>query len=80
MFGVGRVGISTERNEEVELLAERLMSKANYQGYFSIEFKKDLKDNQLKLMEVNVRMPRNNVSIIHFYVLLCLQHCCHQFQ
>ena len=61
MFGVGRVGISTKRNEEVEILAERLMRKANYKGFFSIEFKKDPKDNQLKLMEVNVRMPRNNM-------------------
>ena len=61
MFGVGRVGISTERNEEVEELSERLLRKANYRGYFSIEFKKDPGDNQLKLMEVNVRMPRNNM-------------------
>ncbi len=70
MFGVGRVGISRERSdrentfEEVEKLAEILLKHSGYKGYFSIEFKKDPRDNQLKLMEVNVRMPRNGALAI----------------
>jgi len=64
MFGVGRVGVSSERNEEVEQLAQKLIERSKYKGYFSIEFKKDLRDNQLKLMEVNVRMPRNGMLAI----------------
>ena len=48
-----------ERNQEVERLTECLLGHANYRGYFSIEFKKDPRDNQLKLTEVNCRMPRS---------------------
>jgi predicted ATP-grasp superfamily ATP-dependent carboligase len=59
LFGVGRVGVSTERNSEVEFLSEKLLAAADYKGYCSVEFKKDPKDGLLKLMEVNVRMPRN---------------------
>ena len=58
-FGVMRVGISTERDSEVERLTEKLLRHANYKGYFSIEFKKDPRDNQLKFTEVNCRMPRS---------------------
>jgi len=64
MFGVGRVGVSSERNEEVEHLSQKLIERSKYRGYFSIEFKKDLRDNQLKLMEVNIRMPRNGMLAI----------------
>jgi len=64
MFGVGRVGVSSERNEEVEQFSLKLIERSNYKGYFSIEFKKDLKDNQLKLMEVNIRMPRNGILAV----------------
>ncbi|MBU0579646.1 MAG: ATP-grasp domain-containing protein [Candidatus Margulisbacteria bacterium] len=64
MFGVGRVGISSERNEEVEHLSQKLIEHSKYKGYFSIEFKKDLRDDQLKLMEVNVRMPRNGMLAV----------------
>ena len=61
MFGVGRVGVSSTRNEEVEYLSKKLIEHSKYRGYFSIEFKKDLRDDQLKLMEVNIRMPRNGI-------------------
>jgi predicted ATP-grasp superfamily ATP-dependent carboligase len=57
-FGVMRVGISTERNPELEQLTIRLLDRIEYRGYFSIEFKKDPRDNQLKLMENNCRFPR----------------------
>lgn len=57
-YGVMRVGISTDAYPEVEQLAERLLRHANYRGYFSIEFKKDPRSGQLKLMENNCRLVR----------------------
>ena len=57
-FGVMRVGYSTGRNEEVAILSERMLRLSNYHGYASIEFKRDPRDGQPKLMEINVRMPR----------------------
>jgi predicted ATP-grasp superfamily ATP-dependent carboligase len=56
-----RVGVSTARNPQVEQLSERLMTEANYRGYFNSEFKRDPRDNLLKLMEVNCRMPRGGL-------------------
>jgi predicted ATP-grasp superfamily ATP-dependent carboligase len=58
-YGVMRVGVSTPRNEDVESLAERLVTHGGYRGFASIEFKRDDRDGQLKLIEVNVRMPRS---------------------
>ena len=63
-FGVMRVGISTERDPEVEQLTERILGHVGYRGYFSIEFKKDLRDNKLKLTENNCRMPRSGCLAI----------------
>ncbi len=60
-FGVMRIGVSTEKYPEVGDLTERLLCPANYRGYFSIEFKKDPRDGQLKLMENNCRMPRSGM-------------------
>lgn len=60
-FGVMRVGVSTERYPQVEELTQRLLCEVNYRGYFSIEFKKDPRDGQLKLMENNCRMPRSGM-------------------
>lgn len=57
-FGVMRVGVSTERYPEVEQFADKLLRQVNYRGYFSIEFKKDLRDGQLKLIENNCRLVR----------------------
>ena len=57
-FGIMRVGISTERNAEVEDLSERLIKESDYRGYFHIEFRKDPRDGRYKLMEVNTRMIR----------------------
>lgn len=64
MFGVMRVGVSTERYPDVERYAETLLNYANYKGYFSIEFKMDYRDNKLKLMENNCRMPRSGLLSI----------------
>jgi predicted ATP-grasp superfamily ATP-dependent carboligase len=60
-FGIMRVGISTERNQKVELFSYRLLKHANFRGICNVEFRKDPRDNQLKLIEVNVRMNRTNL-------------------
>ena len=63
-FGVARVGISTDRQSEVEQLTEELLTRSNYRGYFSNEFKLDPRDGQLKLIENNCRMPRSGMLAI----------------
>ena len=63
-FGVARVGISTDRQPDVERLTEELLTRANYRGYFSNEFKLDPRDGQLKLIENNCRMPRSGMLAI----------------
>ena len=60
-FGVSRVVVSEKPNIEVEESVKALFASADYAGgFYSIEFKKDLRDNKLKLIEVNTRMPRIN--------------------
>ena len=60
-FGVARVIVSEKPDMETEELGEILLTSAGYKGgFYSIEFKKDPRDNKLKLMEVNTRMPRVN--------------------
>lgn len=61
LFGVMRVGISTERNPEVEALTEKLLNHVNYRGYFNSEFKRDPRDGIYKLIEVNCRMPQGGM-------------------
>jgi D-aspartate ligase len=63
-FGVARVGISTDTQPDVERLTEELLTRANYRGYFSNEFKLDLRDGQFKLIENNCRMPRSGMLAI----------------
>jgi predicted ATP-grasp superfamily ATP-dependent carboligase len=63
-FGVARVGISTDRHPDVERLTEELLTRANYRGYFSNEFKLDPRDDQFKLIENNCRMPRSGMLAI----------------
>ncbi len=59
MYGVMRVGKSTPPNKEVADLALNLLKAIDYHGFASVEFKRDYRDNQLKLMEVNLRLPRS---------------------
>ncbi len=60
-FGVGRVVVSKERDPEVEDLTNRFLLHTGFrEGFFSIEFKKDPRDNKLKLIENNIRLVRNN--------------------
>lgn len=58
------MGISTDRHPDVERLTEELLTRANYRGYFSNEFKLDPRDGQLKLIENNCRMPRSGMLAI----------------
>lgn len=58
MFGVMRVGKTTPINSEVRELSARLLRSLNYQGFAGLEFKRDPRDNHLKLIEVNLRVPR----------------------
>jgi D-aspartate ligase len=63
-FGIARVAISTDKNPDVERLTEGLMVQTNYRGYFNSEFKLDPRDGQLKLIEINCRMPRSGILAI----------------
>lgn len=63
-YGIARVGISMDRQPEVERLTEELLARANYRGYFSNEFKLDPRDGQFKLIENNCRMPRSGMLAI----------------
>lgn len=61
-FGVGRVNLSCARDPEVERLAQQLIEAAGFRGgVISVEFKRDRRDGQLKLMENNTRITRNNL-------------------
>lgn len=53
-YGDGCHGISTYRREVVEL-GLKLLKSINYRGLANVEFKRDPKDGQFKLMEINVR-------------------------
>lgn len=55
MYGVIRVGRSMEPSEELIEAGLKLLKHIDYRGYASIEFKRDPRDNKLKLMEVNMR-------------------------
>jgi predicted ATP-grasp superfamily ATP-dependent carboligase len=57
-FGVGRVSVSVQRNEKVENLFKKLLTNSGYRGFCYAEFKKDPRDNQLKFIEINIRMSR----------------------
>jgi len=59
MYGVMRVGKTVPPNREVTDSALRLLRAVDYRGFASVEFKRDHRDGQLKLMEVNIRMPRS---------------------
>jgi len=53
-FGDGCHTMSTSQREVVEL-GLKLLKSIHYRGLASIEFKKDPRDGQFKLMEINVR-------------------------
>jgi len=60
-FGVARVGISQDRIPQIiEEFTERILKEANFKGIANAEFKKYPRDNQFKLLEINVRAFRSN--------------------
>jgi predicted ATP-grasp superfamily ATP-dependent carboligase len=59
-FGVSRVAISQGRNPQIEDFTERILKEADFRGIATAEFKKDPRDNQFKLLEINVRAFRPN--------------------
>ena len=59
-FGVMRVGESIPALNSIRVPVERLLKHAGYQGICTVEFKKDPREDLLKLIEVNARMPRMN--------------------
>lgn len=54
-FGRAATYVESVNLPEVEELAERLLKAINYYGLVEIEFKRDLRDQQLKLLDVNAR-------------------------
>src|SRR5579885_2784419 len=59
-FGVARVAISQDRIPQIEDFTERILKEADFRGIATAEFKKDPRDNQFKLLEINVRAFRPN--------------------
>jgi D-aspartate ligase len=59
-FGVSRVAISQDGIPQIEEFTERILTEAGFRGIATAEFKKGLRDNQFKLLEINVRAFRPN--------------------
>jgi D-aspartate ligase len=59
-FGITRVGISISRIFELERFTDILLKEAGFKGIATAEYKKDPRDNQFKLLEVNPRTTRSN--------------------
>ncbi len=59
-FGVTRVGVSGDRVSELEYYTEKLLKGVNFRGLATAEFKKDPRDNQFKLLEINPRITGSN--------------------
>ena len=57
MFGMNRVGVTVPFMPEVRQQALKLLDASGYRGHAAIEFKRDPRDRQLKLIEVNIRLP-----------------------
>lgn len=58
--GVMSAGKSTGFLVEADAYTRRLVTEIDYRGYASAEYKRDPRDGVLKLIEVNMRLPRNN--------------------
>ncbi|MGH7908230.1 MAG: hypothetical protein ACRENW_00085, partial [Thermodesulfobacteriota bacterium] len=48
------------RDLEVEKFTEKLLKEAEFKGIADAEYKKDPRDNQFKLLEINARTIRSN--------------------
>lgn len=58
-FGVMRAGRTVPVIEDVRRHTATLLGAVGFRGYASVEFKRDPRDGQAKLIEVNPRLPRN---------------------
>jgi D-aspartate ligase len=54
-FGRAATYVETIEHPEVEELSERFLKAINYYGLVEVEFKKDPRDGQLKMLDVNAR-------------------------
>jgi predicted ATP-grasp superfamily ATP-dependent carboligase len=59
-FGVGTFRIS-KRQPRVEELATAFLSTIGFWGIGCVEFKRDQRDGQFKLIELNARLSQNNI-------------------
>jgi D-aspartate ligase len=56
MFGMNKVSVTTPVYDEVRAASIELLQAVGFRGPAGIEFKRDLRDGSLKLIEVNVRL------------------------
>lgn len=56
MFGMNKVSVTTPEYPEVRAATLRLLEAVDFRGNAGVEFKRDPRDGQLKLIEVNVRL------------------------
>lgn len=59
-FGVARVAISEDAIPQIRKFTERMLKEGGFRGVAHSEFKKDPRDNEFKLMEINGRTSRSN--------------------
>lgn len=59
-FGVARVAISENEIPQLREFTERMLKEADFRGIAHAEFKKDPRDGQFKLLEVNGRILGSN--------------------
>ena len=53
-----------EVDDEIEQLGRRFVSRNNLKGFLNVEFKKDLSDNQFKIIECNPRFTGANELLV----------------
>ena len=59
-FGVARVAISEDVIPQIREFTETMLKEGGFTGIAHSEFKKDPRDNEFKLMEINGRTSRSN--------------------
>lgn len=56
MFGLGRVTVTTPVFDDVRDASMRMLTESGHHGIGNFEFKRDPRDGQIKLIEVNIRL------------------------
>ena len=64
MFGVMRAGETVPPINDIREYAHTMLQHIDYRGFASFEFKRDGRDGLPKLIEVNIRQPRNGQLLI----------------